>query len=408
MQTKQQAKKHQKNTNHQGSIYLGSDGKWHASIMITRNGRRVRKQFSGKDKASVEEKLNLFKDKVIEANKVTPSDFPESKAVVATKATLADEMYKWLETIKKHDLKPESFKRLYHTIHNQIVPHIGNLAVSELTVEIIDNELINEMRKQGLSYSSMKKVKSALKSFYQYYLIKNKLYYRPNIIDYIHLPTEAQKEVNWLTDKEAVKFCNACQRDGSTYADLLYVLLNTGLRVGEGIALEKRDYNPQIQMLYIRRNALPVSRVDVRKQKIGVQRMQIQEMPKTKSSYRIIPVNDSVSNVIEKHLREDNSDTDLIFKSQNNTLLWTYNVRRACDKLMQAAKLPKDKHGVHILRHTYATALFAQGVDIKTISYLLGHSGIQVTANTYVHIAEAFKYEKGVRKFKPYPDYLTI
>ena len=97
-------------------------------------------------------------------------------------------------------------------------------------------------------------------------------------------------------------------------------------------------------MLYIRRNALPVSRVDVRKQKIGVQRMQIQEMPKTKSSYRIITVNDNVSNVIEKHLREDNSDTDLIFKSQNNTLLWTYNVRRACDKLMQTAKLPKDKH----------------------------------------------------------------
>ena len=42
--------------------------------------------------------------------------------------------------------------------------------------------------------------------------------------------------------------------------------------------------------------------------------------------------------------------------------------------------------GAHVLRHTFASMLFANGIDIKIISSLLGHSGVQITYDTYVHI----------------------
>ena len=74
---------------------------------------------------------------------------------------------------------------------------------------------------------------------------------------------------------------------------------------------------------------------------------------------------------------------------------------------MDKLNFPHEKRGLHILRHTYATALFAQGIDLKTVSYLLGHSSIQVTADNYIHITESFRYEIEERKFRPYPERFT-
>lgn len=323
--------------------------------------------------------------------------------------TLSTEMYNWLEKTKKHDLKPVSFKRLYNTIHFNILPYIGDLSVSDLTVQLINDKLINPLIDKGYSYSSIKKVKSALHSFYEYYLVKNELYMRPNIIDYIHIPTEQPTVVQYLTDKEAVRFINACKTENNVYSDLLLFLINTGVRVGEGIAVKGSDFNSHTQMITISKNATPVSSVNIRQQRVGVQQMTIQNFPKTKSGYRIIPVNDVVANLIKQRMNTYSiKDNDLIFASSADTLLWTYNIRRKCDRLMNLADIPKSKHGIHILRHTYATALFAEGIDLKTVSYLLGHSSIKVTADYYIHAAEAFQYEKGDRKFKPYPEYLKL
>lgn len=47
-----------------------------------------------------------------------------------------------------------------------------------------------------------------------------------------------------------------------------------------------------------------------------------------------------------------------------------------------------EKTGVHSLRHTFASVLFAKGVDVKTVSKLLGHASIQITLNTYIHLIE--------------------
>ena len=52
-----------------------------------------------------------------------------------------------------------------------------------------------------------------------------------------------------------------------------------------------------------------------------------------------------------------------------------------------------EREGPHSLRHTFASLLFAKGVDVKTVSTLLGHASIQITLNTYIHLMENVEYD---------------
>ena len=47
-----------------------------------------------------------------------------------------------------------------------------------------------------------------------------------------------------------------------------------------------------------------------------------------------------------------------------------------------------DNHGIHVLRHTFASMLFSKGIDVKIVSQLLGHSTVKITYDTYVHLFE--------------------
>ena len=90
--------------------------------------------------------------------------------------------------------------------------------------------------------------------------------------------------------------------------------------------------------------------------------------------------------------------------TRNNTMIWPATLRRSLNRMYKAAGL--NHTGVHLLRHTYATALFAQNIDLKTVSSLLGHSNIQITSDIYVHFNESLKYSVSEHEFKPYPEYL--
>lgn len=324
--------------------------------------------------------------------------------------SLEESMLSWLETAKKPELKPSSFMRLYNTVTKQIIPRIGSCSISDLTVPYIEESLIMTMVRDGQSQSSVKKAKSALKSFYQYYLIHAGRYTETNFMTYIHIPNATafggEKHIGYLTDSESLAFLKACKLDNTVQADALSFMLNTGLRVGECVALKWKDYDKNNHLLSIQRNATPVADVDIRSGERTKEQVIIQNMPKTVNSFRRIPLNAFCIRLLKKLFYEQNpSNCDqFIFPSASGTPLWSYNLRRKDTILMDKLNFPREKRGLHILRHTYATALFAQGIDLKTVSYLLGHSSIQVTADNYIHITESFRYEIEERKFRPYPE----
>ena len=129
---------------------------------------------------------------------------------------------------------------------------------------------------------------------------------------------------------------------------MYYIELATGLRRGELLGLKWNDVDWKNGIIKVRRQ---VARVDG----------QIVEAPlKTKNSYRAVTISpDSVNNMLKR--------------------------------VLERAGIPKVRF--HDLRHTFATIALQNGVDIKTVSGMLGHFSAGFTLDTYAHVTTAAQKE---------------
>lgn len=396
--------------NGEGTIYQKSNKYWCAEIQIgvKEDGKPLKKSFSGTNKRKVKDKLDRFRDSQLQAQ---PSET----------ATLSEEMMQWVKTVKAYRLKKESLKRLISTIVCQITPRIGAYTTSELNIRILQEELINDMYEEGASLSSIKKAKSALRDYYIYWIKREFISsgkMKTNIVDFIELPSKAKfsnEGVSILTDDETMAFISQLftktAKGEYLYESryLIYLILNTGIRLGEALGIKRSDYNAENKTLTIQRDVIEAADViDFETGTMGSRYIDIQDIPKTKTSRRVLPLNGAAILAIEGQFELVDKyyhKSEFLAVNSKKEIIWPSNLRRSVNRILKAADI--DKSGVHMLRHTYASALFAQGVELKVVSELLGHSGIQITADTYVHVMDDLKYDRTKRRFRPYPNYLN-
>lgn len=107
-----------------------------------------------------------------------------------------------------------------------------------------------------------------------------------------------------------------------------------------------------------------------------------QKTPKTKSSLRIVPLNHSAETALNA-LTPHQSPSDLIFAAKDGKHLSYASVRRMFERVCSRAGV--SVRGFHTFRHTFATNLFANGVEVKTVSKILGHSSVKITYDIYIH-----------------------
>jgi integrase len=113
--------------------------------------------------------------------------------------------------------------------------------------------------------------------------------------------------------------------------------------------------------------------------------------PKTTSSRRILPLPDTLAaslrerrkQQLEERMAAGNKWTDsgLVFTSRLGESIDPRTVKRHLDRILTAAKLRHCR--VHDLRHFCASLLLAQGVPLKVVSEILGHTQISITADLY-------------------------
>lgn len=195
------------------------------------------------------------------------------------------------------------------------------------------------------------------------------------------------------------------------YCHLISLILNTGLRLGEACGIAIEDYDPEHKTLLIHNNLLVIAEIedDEDTLKRAKEYVMLQETTKTSSGYRQLPLNEAAIadlTALIYRAKEIDDNAEYIAITRSGDFIWPSNLVRTINKIYKSAKL-KEFSGAHVLRHTYATALFAQGIDIKTVSSLLGHANVQITSDTYVHFIETLKYKTKTNKyFMPYPKYL--
>lgn len=360
-----------------GTIYQNPSGTWTGRITLpsTADGKKRYKRFHGKSEAEVKRKIR---------------EYNKSKHIDKTHVSVTTYVMNWLTVTKAGEIRQSSYDRIETTIQNQIIPFIGCIQMQNLTDKDIKDWLL-ELKDSGLSYSVIKKAYDCMNAMLNYAVIKEDLVRSPMLtVKMLSKDTFEKKDIRFFSETECRAITEECSRVYKTskpvyqYGDAIILILNTGLRLGEAVALKKSDLDMNAKTLHVQRNAQIVrARDDDGNMETGS--VVVYSATKTYSGDRIIPLNNAAQNAVERLLCTNPQSEFLICNSHGDSVPHD-RIERTFAHMLENIGL--ERCGVHALRHTFASILFSKGVDVKTVSKLLGHSSIQITLNTYIHMIE--------------------
>lgn len=314
------------------------------------------------------------------------------KQSILAKRVTVKQLYEEYLKAKKHELREQSIRSIVTYIDNHVIPELGNLRLDKLTTPTLKKwkESINEktVKNKGLKKLSIKTKQHIYKEFITMlnyavqmeYIDKNPLKKIGNFKSSITL--ESEKEMDYYTPDEFKLYIKAaydCAKNSSTNHEWdYYVFFNiayyTGLRKGEIHALKWSD---------IEGDYLHVTRSIAQKLR-GADR---ETPPKNKSSIRTIQIPIPLKEILNAHNER--------YKQLNGF----NNDYRICGGITPLRDSTLDKHNkkyaelagikkirIHDFRHSHASLLANEGINIQEIARRLGHSKIEITWNTYSHL----------------------
>lgn len=377
------AKRNTKNPNGSHSVYKTKDGRWVAQIVIgkSENGKLKYKRFTSDKQYVVIEKMREFEQ-----------GFTQIKN--ANKSYLSDFLTGYIFNVKKNVLKPSSFDRDVRT-GNLINKYIGDYTFEQLTAPFIQIELINKLKDDSYSYSTIHKAYVLLNECLQYAVDTDKLEKNPcRLVKQPPKKMFEKKEIRWLSEDEIKLFKEQAMakyktgRDRYIYGLPISLIIYTGLRCGELAALKWSDIDFENKKIYVRKNIVTVYDYESADKK--TRKVNLQTSTKTSEGRKIplIKSAEDILNSIKSKYQEINPDGFII--NNSDKMISVDTISDAYTNIAKAAGIDNPL-GVHTLRHTFASLLIKKGVDIKIVSDILGHKDVSFTYNIYVHILEEQK-----------------
>jgi len=170
----------------------------------------------------------------------------------------------------------------------------------------------------------------------------------------------------------------------------IIVLLYTGMRMGELLGLKWNNIDFQNNTLKITNSVVTIKNRS-KSNKIKTKWIVLdQDSTKTKSGERIIYLNHKATEALQE-IQKINPNSEYVMSTSNNKIYYPRNLDRMFRNILTRCNI--EPCGLHSLRHTFASMLFKKGVDVKTVSELLGHSDVSVTYNTYIHLIKEQKQQ---------------
>ena len=287
-----------------------------------------------------------------------------------------------MRTMRNSKSGPPPHQTYRGYIDNHIAPNIGDIPLEKLNsleLQKLYRKLLTKGRvdrleakgqPKGLSAKTVRNIHQILSSALK--LAQEQRILHTNPAEGCALPKVEHREIKTLPVEQFQSFLREARESG--VFELYYLELATGLRRGELLGLKWEDIDLERGDLRVRRQ---ISRING----------EVVEAPlKTKNAYRTLPLaEDTVSVLLEQKKKVGSSPW--VFPSPNGGPISPDSVLHMLHRVLKRAGLPKVRF--HDLRHTFATLALQNGVDIKTVSGMLGHFSAGFTLDTYAHVTSA-------------------
>lgn len=351
---------------------MRKDGRAAASAIY--EGKRITKY--GKTKTEAKQKLDAYL-----------ADLRSGRVVAGPKQTVEQYLTRWLEDSRRLRIEPKTLENYRVVVRAHLIPAFGSLQLGQLTQERVQ-ALYAEKLDAGYAPGTIRGIHVLLHSALKDAVARQVL--SRNVCDYVTVPRQKQRDPYVLTIDQCKLLVNAAR--GHRLWFLILVALTTGGRVGELLALRWSDFDLNNLRIHIRRSV-------VQHKGKGL----VEKEPKTKSGVRNAILTQVVVDAIpEQHEYIDSiraksskwADLDLVFPNRFGTHIREKQLMIDFRVVLAKAGLPLEMH-FHDLRHSFATLLFAAGVNPKIAQEALGHSAMSVTLGLYGDVIPDMQEETG-------------
>ena len=353
--------------------------RWYVVVPIKGEDNRWRNKWLSPSYATQKEAKAARRDIEQQANYTPPG-----------KITVAAYLKQWLDSYVKKKLSPSVYRGYEQICRTALIPALGSIPLSKLTNRDIQKFYDSEDGK--LSGQTIRHHQECLHCALQMAIKPfGYIQHNPADSDGLILPSVNPPEMTVMDEGQVSRFLEAAQK--TPFYELFYLVLYTGLRRGEALALRWRDVDLLLCKIYVNRNVLYIGRKLIYKE------------PKTKKSKQPVDLTPSTAlmlkSLFDKQMKISGEtglvvgDDTLVFTYEDGEPILPPSATQAWRRIAGKIEIDISLHGA---RHTHASLLLKQGAPAKVIQERLRHADIGTTLNLYSHLLPGMA-EDAARKF---------
>ncbi len=281
----------------------------------------------------------------------------------------------WLKSLK-NTVKESTYANYLMKIEKHILSKLGGISYDKLTAETL-NDFVAERLESGLSAKYVSDISVLIKSVTKF---AHRQYGYADKAEFMSLPKKDKSAPKLLlsNSEQNILTSNLMKNISPSNAGIL-LSAATGMRIGELCALKWSDFDFEKSIVTVSRTMQRIKNRDGQGTKIIV------TSPKSRTSLREIPIPEFLKDVLIKV--KTNNDSFIL--SGNSRFVEPRTMQYRFKSVLKRLDLPQVSF--HALRHMFATKCVSLGIDVKTLSEILGHSSVKITLDRYVHPSMARK-----------------
>lgn len=345
----------------------------------TGEGKRItyKKTIQAKNKTEAQKELALF-----------ISEIETGQALSAKKMRFRDYADFWIKNYAIPNLSPKTYERYKSMLKSRILPYLGNMYLDKiqpmqlmyLYQELDQATYTRKNTTYKLSPKTILEHHRLLHSMLQQAVYWQMVPY--NAASRVRPPKSKKTNIKFYDDVQTIALIKALEGEELKFRVIILLTIFTGLRRGEVLGLEWQDINFNNSSVTVRQASQYVPSIGI-----------YTKDPKTETSNRTISIPESILRLLREYKRKQLEirlrlgdkwiETNRLFVQWNGIPMHPDTITKWFRQFLKEKNLPPITF--HGLRHTHATLLIAQGLDVRTVSNRLGHAQTSTTLNIYAH-----------------------